>query len=101
MLAASGIVAAIHAPVAQAADTLSCAANSFYSVSGNGKLNHITNGGSNSSSTTNYVGNGWSVSSGDVNGLAIGANGTVAYAYNRTSDAMNVVNMLKYDSATG
>lgn len=98
MLAASGIVAAIHAPVAQAADTLSCAANSFYSVSASGKLNHITNGGSDSSSTIEHVGNGWSVN-GDANGLAIGANGTVAYAYNRSS--VNMANMLKYDSATG
>jgi fimbrial isopeptide formation D2 family protein len=101
MIVAGGIIVAVHAPVAHAADALSCATNSFYSVSANGKLNHITNGGSDSSSTTNYVGNGWSVSSGDVNGLAIGANGTVAYAYNRTSGTTNVVNMLKYESATG
>lgn len=101
MFVTGGIVAAIHAPVAHAAEALSCATNSFYSVSGTGKLNHVTNGGSGSSSTINSVGNGWSVS-GDANGLAIGASGTVAYAYNRSGvNGVNMANMLKYDSATG
>jgi LPXTG-motif cell wall-anchored protein len=85
MLATGGIVAAVHAPVAQAATNLSCAANVFYSVSGSGQITQITHNGDNKATLSTLDG-GWSKVSA-VNGLGIGANGAVAYAYERGGTA--------------
>ncbi|WP_020424292.1 hypothetical protein [Microbacterium yannicii] len=74
---------------------LTCAANTFYSVSSGGTVYKVVQGGGRTE-----IG-GWSNVDGNANGLAIGANGTVMYAIKRGgSNAENVDRILRYTPAT-
>jgi hypothetical protein len=96
MLATGGVVAAVHAPVAQAAggSMFNCQPGYIYSMQRNGNINQIDpNGG---------VTNVYNASSGtgDKNGLGIGAGGSVAYWYQRDNSAANVSYLVKYTSGS-
>lgn len=76
-----------------AAIPLQCTAGTVYSVSGSGQLYQITNG------NRTAVGNAASgVSS--FNGVGIGSNGSVAYAYERSNNS-RTARIYKYDVGTG
>ncbi|MBN9177720.1 MAG: DUF11 domain-containing protein [Microbacterium sp.] len=91
---ARSLVAPLAAPAPLAAGpSLLCQANTLYSVSSGGTVRQI------SGTTVTDIGS-WSNIS-EANGLAIGANGTVAYAYDRGGDnAQNVTSILRYTPAT-
>lgn len=79
-----------------AASALTCATGYSYSISSDGTLQQVVAGGSPVLSTIGQ----WSGVS-DANGLGIGAGGTVAYAYERTSDSYNIRKILMYTSGGG
>ncbi|WP_336642278.1 DUF5979 domain-containing protein [Microbacterium sp. MMO-56] len=76
-----------------AGNPLLCQADTLYSVSAGGAVRQI------SGSAVTTVGSWTGVS--DVNGLAVGANGDVAYAYDRAGRVgQNVASILRYTPAT-
>ena len=90
--------AATDSPLATttAATTLTCAANTFYSISSGGTVFKVVQG-----SGRTEIG-GWSNVDNNANSLAIGANGSVMYAIERGgSNAENVDRILRYTPATG
>ncbi len=74
---------------------LTCATNQFYAISGAGELmqSDIVTGVNTTIGT-------WNVGS-NANALGIGPNGAYAYALQRSTDASNVVSMLKWSAAGG
>lgn len=101
--------AALEAPQAAAAAgptilaaglPLVCSANYFYSISSNGTLRQVANGVISTIGQWSNATSGSNVSS--ANGIAIGANGSVAYAYERGGNiSQNIDAILRYTPATG
>ncbi|MEK0209488.1 SpaH/EbpB family LPXTG-anchored major pilin [Bifidobacterium mongoliense] len=81
MLITGGVVAATHAPAAQAADgsMFNCQPGYIYSMQSNGNVNQIDPSGN---VTTAYKASG-QTSGSSYNGIGIGANGSTAYWYER------------------
>lgn len=73
---------------------LACVPNTFYSISSGANLRQVTG------STITSIGD-WG-DYGSANGIAIGANGAVAYAYERSGNLdQNISTILRYTQATG
>lgn len=82
-----------RAAAATAGPALTCEPGYVYSVASNGTVRQVTSDG-----TITQIGQWPGVSS--VNGLAIGANGSVAYAYERSGNS-NINRILRYTPVTG
>ncbi|MFB8387749.1 LPXTG cell wall anchor domain-containing protein [Microbacterium sp. NPDC055910] len=79
-----------------------CQSNYVYSVSSSGTVRQIVNGSGNNTAAVTTFGS-WPGSFTGVNSLAIGPNGSVMYAINRSANnnAADVLNVLRYTQATG
>jgi LPXTG-motif cell wall-anchored protein len=96
MIATGGIVAAVHAPTAQAAggSMFNCQSGYIYSMQANGTIKQIDPSGT--VSTTYATTPQTSMSS--ANGLGINTDGSVAYWYERTGNTQNISKLVKYSS---
>ena len=80
--------------VQAAGPAIQCVPDTFYSQQAGGSVKQISNG------TVTTFGTGWPGNS-NVNGIAIGANGSVMYAYVRSGNSLqNITTILRYLPAT-
>ncbi|WP_291278206.1 SpaA isopeptide-forming pilin-related protein [Galactobacter sp.] len=83
-----------------AAKPLQCTAGTVYSVSGSGQLYEVTNGDRTAVGHQATTGSGWNLPVSSFNGVGIGANGSVAYAYERSNNNRTAT-IYRYDVGTG
>jgi hypothetical protein len=100
VMVAVGGLAVRDAQAATSPSTFTCAPGYVYSQQANGSIKQFV-AGSSSTQTMEFP---KSIESTYVNGLGIGANGSVAYAYHRTGNISNnsrLGTLFKYDDSTG
>jgi hypothetical protein len=106
MIATGGVVAAVHAPSARAANqNLDCTSGSFYSVLNEGTLGKVTTGANGTPNNGFDKVGQWKDAKGNaltgVNSLGIAPGGGSAYALLRGSGASNTPSILKWTKDGG